>query len=95
MVPNANVNIDTHTVTIDGNLVVTGTQTTVESTDTALTDNTIILNAGETGAGVTAGIQVLKLKEVRRIMRLCFIMKQMIPFELKIGSTFPKLEVQL
>ena len=51
---NTNVNIDTHTVTIDGNLVVTGTQTTVESTDTALTDNTIILNAGETGAGVTA-----------------------------------------
>lgn len=49
------------TVIITGNLTVSGTQTTVNTTDTNITDNTIILNDGETGDGVTlgtAGIQV-------------------------------------
>ena len=50
-----NLLIDTDTVTINGNLTVTGTQTTVSTTDTNITDNTIILNDGETGDGVTLG----------------------------------------
>lgn len=56
-----NVLIDTDTVTVNGNLNVVGTQTTVSSTDTAITDNTIILNDGETTNGIssgTAGIQI-------------------------------------
>jgi len=56
-----NVLIDTDTVTINGNLNVVGTQTTVSSTDTAITDNTIILNDGETTNGIssgTAGIEI-------------------------------------
>jgi hypothetical protein len=47
--------IDSGTVTINGNLNVTGTQTTVSTTDTAVTDNTLILNSGESGAVVTSG----------------------------------------
>ena len=47
--------LDTQTVTINGNLNVVGTQTTVSSTDTAITDNTIILNDGESTNGVSAG----------------------------------------
>ena len=43
------------TVIISGNLTVTGTQTTVNTTDTNLEDNTIVLNNGETGNGVTPG----------------------------------------
>ena len=39
---------------VAGNLNVTGTVTTVNSTDTELADNKITLNAGESGAGVTA-----------------------------------------
>ena len=35
------------------NLTVTGTRTIVESTDTALKDNIIILNSGEDGAGIS------------------------------------------
>lgn len=56
-----NIGITSDTVTITGNLTVTGTQTTVNSTDTAINDRVIILNDGESGAGVTgvlSGIEV-------------------------------------
>jgi hypothetical protein len=48
-------------VLITGNLVVQGTQTTVEATNLDVSDNIITLNAGETGAGVTltySGIEI-------------------------------------
>lgn len=48
-------------VTINGDLVVTGNTTQVATTNTTINDNLIILNQGETGAGVTrlfSGIQV-------------------------------------
>jgi hypothetical protein len=48
-------------VTINGDLVVTGNTTQVATTNTTINDNIIVLNQGETGAGVTkafAGIQV-------------------------------------
>lgn len=48
-------------VLITGNLVVAGTQTTVQATDLDVNDNIITLNAGETGAGVTllySGIEI-------------------------------------
>ena len=48
-------------LTIDGNLVVTGTTASVESTNSTLKDNIIVLNQGETGAGVTlvnAGLEI-------------------------------------
>jgi len=48
-------------ITIAGDLTVTGTSTAVESVDTTITDNTLTLNAGESGPGVslgTAGIEV-------------------------------------
>ena len=36
-------------------LTVNGTLTSIASTNTTITDNTIVLNSGESGAGVTAG----------------------------------------
>jgi hypothetical protein len=42
-------------LTIDGNLIVTGTTASVESTNSTLKDNIVVLNQGETGAGVTLG----------------------------------------
>ena len=50
-------------VTINGNLVVFGTHTSVSSTDTSITDNIITLNAGADAnvalpAGSTSGIEV-------------------------------------
>ena len=40
---------------VNGDLSVNGTLTTINSEDLIITDNTITLNAGETGAGVTLG----------------------------------------
>lgn len=49
---NTSYTIDTTDVIITGNLTVQGIQTSVESTDTVITDKTITLNNGETGDGV-------------------------------------------
>lgn len=40
---------------ISGNLIVSGTTTTLDTTNTNVTDNILTVNAGESGAGVTAG----------------------------------------
>ena len=58
---NGNVAITSDNVTISGNLTVSGTQTTVNSVDTAINDRVIVLNDGESGAGVTgvtSGIEI-------------------------------------
>ena len=61
VIPTDRVNINTSLVTINGNLLVTGQQTTIDSTNTQLWDNIITLNAG-TSPGTTpvldAGIEV-------------------------------------
>lgn len=52
---------DTGNFTINGNLTVTGNTTTVNTTNLEIEDNTIVLNLGETGDGVsedTAGIVI-------------------------------------
>ena len=60
-------NSSTNVVTIDDDLIVTGdltvqgSLTSIETTNTAITDNVIVLNSGETGAGitsVTSGIEI-------------------------------------
>jgi len=54
-------NNGTGTVTVNGNLVVTGNSSSIQSTNTSIKDNVITLNKGETGAGVTlsyAGIEI-------------------------------------
>ena len=56
-----NVGITTNTVTITGNLTVTGTQTTVNSTDTNIKDRLIVLNEGESGAGVTGNLSGIEV----------------------------------
>jgi hypothetical protein len=50
----ANVTVSTHTLFVQGNMVVGGNTSVVTKTDTEITDNTILLNKGETGAGVTS-----------------------------------------
>ena len=57
----ANTTIATHTLFVDGNLLVGGNTTMVHKTDMDVTDNMIVLNSGEAGAGVSlqyAGIEV-------------------------------------
>lgn len=57
------ITLDTNSGTLNvlGNLTVTGTTTTLNTTNLAIEDNIIVLNRGETGNGVaagTAGIQI-------------------------------------
>ena len=47
------INLAANTIRINGNLIVDGTRTEVNSTDSFLYDNVITLNKGEAGAGVT------------------------------------------
>ena len=49
-------------VIIAGNLTITGDATQLETTNTAITDNVIILNQGETGAGVTLGTSGIEIE---------------------------------
>lgn len=51
----ANVTVATHTMFVNGNLLVGGNSTQVTKTDLYVTDNLITVNKGETGAGVTLG----------------------------------------
>ena len=48
-------------VSVAGNLTVSGTLTSINTTNTAISDNSIVLNEGETGAGVTAGTAGLEI----------------------------------
>jgi hypothetical protein len=52
---NTTYTLDTSEVIITGNLTVRGAQTSLETTNSTLKDNIIVLNDGETGAGVTLG----------------------------------------
>lgn len=57
---NLSVTLDT---IIYGNLTVQGTTTSINTTDTEITDNVLVLNQGETGSGVskgTSGIEVAR-----------------------------------
>lgn len=59
--PLANIIVATHTMFVDGNLLVGGNTTQVTKTELSISDNTITLNKGEVGSGVTlgtAGIEV-------------------------------------
>jgi hypothetical protein len=47
------VTITSNEVTINGNLSVMGESTTIESSELIISDNTITVNAGESGAGIT------------------------------------------
>ena len=48
-------------VTITGDLTVLGTSTSIKSTDTDIVDNTIVLNSGEIGPGVSAGVSGIEI----------------------------------
>lgn len=56
-----NYNIIANTTTIHGNLVVIGQQANISTADSQILDNTIILNAGEVGNGVTAGTSGIEI----------------------------------
>jgi len=50
--PTGSINLNSNT-TVNGNLTVIGATTTVTTTDTNITDRVLLLNNGESGAGIT------------------------------------------
>jgi hypothetical protein len=57
----SNVQINSHSLIVNGNLRVLGSVSNIAATNTQITDNIITLNQGETGSGVTAvysGIEI-------------------------------------
>ena len=53
--PAGEVTVTSETFRVKGDLVVTGDTTSVSETNLSISNNTLLLNEGETGAGVTAG----------------------------------------
>jgi hypothetical protein len=53
--------LDTGVVYITGNLEVQGTTTTIDTANLTIEDNIILLNKGETGAGVTEGTSGIQI----------------------------------
>ena len=51
----SNITLDTDNVYVSGNLFIYGNTTTVSSNNLTITDNIIVLNQGETAAGLTRG----------------------------------------
>jgi hypothetical protein len=81
-----NIEVQNGNVTILGDLYVSGTTTTINSTDLNIADNIIRINSGETGSGVTlneAGIVI----ERGQYQDYYFIFKEDVP-ESETGGTF-------
>lgn len=59
---NDSYTIKAPTIIIDGDLQVLGTRTESDVQDTTINDNTIVLNSGETGAGITYGTSGIEIE---------------------------------
>lgn len=86
-----NVEFDTHTLTVTGNLVVTGSTTTVSSTNTAITDNVIVLNSGESTAGVSSGTAGIEIDRGTSDNATLTYNETDDSFEAKIGASYSKI----
>ena len=82
-----------HDVSIAGNLTVSGTLTSIQTTNTTITDNTITLNDGETGAGVTAGSSGIEIDRGTLDNATLLWNETTDVFELKVGATLADLKV--
>lgn len=83
------------TVKVTGNLVVEGTSVTVSTTNLDVEDNVILLNKGETGAGVTlrySGIEV----DRGSLDNVTFVWDENdLAWELKTGTTYTNSRLRL
>jgi len=80
-------------VTVTGDLTVNGTLTSIASTNTTITDNTIVLNSGESGAGVTSGTSGFSIDRGTADDATVLWNDTGDLFELKVGSAYADLTV--
>ena len=80
-------------VTVTGDLTVNGTLTSIASTNTTITDNTIVLNSGESGAGVTSGTSGFSIDRGTADDATVLWNDTGDLFELKVGAVYADLKV--
>lgn len=84
---NDNITFDSANVVVTGNLLVSGTTTTVNTTDTSIEDNTILLNSGEVGAGVTLGTAGIEIERGSLDNAKLLWNESQTRFEVKVGAS--------
>jgi len=80
-------------VTVTGDLTVNGSVTSISSTNTTIEDNTIVLNNGESGAGVTEGSAGISIDRGTADDALINWNETTDEFELKVGASYGDLKV--
>lgn len=80
-------------VTVTGDLTVNGTLTSINTTNTEITDNSIVLNNGESGAGVTAGTAGLEIDRGTADNATFQWNETDDAFELKVGTALADLKI--
>ena len=78
---------------VTGNLTVNGTLTSVNTTNTEIADNSIVLNNGETAAGVTAGTAGIEIDRGTADNATIQWNETTDAFEFKVGTTLADLTV--
>jgi hypothetical protein len=80
--------ISAPSIVIDGNLTVTGSTTSVEAVNSTVSDNIIVLNSGEIGAGVTSGSSGIQIDRGSSDDATLLYNETADVFELKVGSSY-------
>lgn len=80
--------ISAPSIVIDGNLTVTGSTTSVETINSTVKDNIIVLNDGEVGAGVTAGTAGIEIERGSVSNTTLTFKEADDAWEVKIGSSY-------
>lgn len=78
-------------IIIDGNLTVMGSTTSVETINSTVNDNIIILNSGEAGAGVTAGSAGIQIDRGSSDDATVLYNETADVFEFKVGASYAKI----
>lgn len=80
--------ISAPSIVIDGNLTVTGSTTSVETINSVILDNIIVLNQNEVGAGVTAGSAGIEIERGSLTNTTFTFNESDDAWEAKIGSSY-------
>jgi len=83
--------ISAPSIIMDGNLTVMGSTTSVETVNSTVNDNIIILNSGEAGAGVTAGSAGIQIDRGSSDDATVLYNETADVFEFKVGSSYAKI----
>jgi hypothetical protein len=90
---NYDVEAKDHNVVIRGNLTVEGTTTSLQTVETIIKDNMIVLNDGEPGAGVTAGQAGLEIDRGSEVSAFFQWNETTDEFELKLGNNYANFNI--